>query len=260
MPRQTRRKEFELALSDGGVLARQASGFLADGAFWFEDTLAIPAALTTPILMSAAWLLELYALDTGTLRFVSGPALVGPRTRTCGVFYAPFTLAQATFERVTGRVVGVAGTAPLPAGLAGTPWVFDTDFAGRPTSAAHVFEIVQAGCERQAIPLNPSPSLLSLKAKRLIDDNYRMYPAIGRIAARLEVTPAHLSRQFKRDYGLTPSHYLRQVRVADALLPLARGEAIATVSQDVGYNDLSRFYKQFRDTNLTSPGACQQQG
>jgi AraC-like DNA-binding protein len=38
---------------------------------------------------------------------------------------------------------------------------------------------------------------------------------------------------------------------------LARGEEIISVSQEVGYNDLSRFYKQFRKTTKTSPGACQ---
>ena len=40
---------------------------------------------------------------------------------------------------------------------------------------------------------------------------------------------AHLSRQFKRDYGLTPSAYLRQLRVADAPLRLAAGQPIVVI-------------------------------
>lgn len=70
-------------------------------------------------------------------------------------------------------------------------------------------------------------------------------------------THEHLSRQFKLDLGMSPSAYLRQLRLADAPLRLARGEGIVNVSLDVGYNDLSRFYKQFRKTTSTSPGACQ---
>jgi YesN/AraC family two-component response regulator len=35
-----------------------------------------------------------------------------------------------------------------------------------------------------------------------------------------------------------------------------RGEAIIEVSGDVGYNDLSRFYKQFRKSTAASPGFC----
>jgi AraC-like DNA-binding protein len=46
------------------------------------------------------------------------------------------------------------------------------------------------------------------------------------------------------------------LRVADATFRLSKGEPIIEISQDVGYNDLSRFYKQFRKSTNTSPGAC----
>ena len=55
----------------------------------------------------------------------------------------------------------------------------------------------------------------------------------------------------------SPSSYLHKLRLADAPLRLARGEQIVNVSLDAGYNDLSRFYKQFRKTTKTSPGVCQ---
>ena len=99
-------------------------------------------------------------------------------------------------------------------------------------------------------------SALSLKAKRLIDENHLADPSIARIAERLGVSHPHLSRQFKKDFGMSPSNYLRKLRVADAPLRLVRGEQIINVSGDVGYNDLSRFYKQFRKTTNTSPGVC----
>jgi len=104
--------------------------------------------------------------------------------------------------------------------------------------------------------LNPRPSLLALRTKQLIDQTYREYPAIAQIARRLGVTPEHLSRQFKCDFQLSPSAYLHKLRVADAPLRLARGEEIVNVSQEVGYNDLSRFYKHFRNITDSSPGAC----
>jgi AraC-like DNA-binding protein len=44
--------------------------------------------------------------------------------------------------------------------------------------------------------------------------------------------------------------------MADTPLRLARGEPIIEVSAEVGYNDLSRFYKQFRKKTKTSPAAC----
>ncbi|HZI85998.1 MAG TPA: AraC family transcriptional regulator, partial [Pyrinomonadaceae bacterium] len=118
-------------------------------------------------------------------------------------------------------------------------------------------EIIQRGRDAQIVEFNPNASALSKNAKRLIDENFQSYPSIARIAQRLRVSHEHLSRQFKRDFQISPSTYLHQLRLADAPLRLARGEPIINVSLDIGYNDLSRFYKQFRKNTKTSPGACQ---
>ena len=48
-----------------------------------------------------------------------------------------------------------------------------------------------------------------------------------------------------------------RLRIADATFRLSQGEQIIRVSGDVGYNDLSRFYKQFRLSTRQSPKYCQ---
>ena len=106
------------------------------------------------------------------------------------------------------------------------------------------------------MPLNPSPSSLALETKRLVDEQYLNNPAIAGIATKVGVSHEHLSRTFKKEFGLSPRNYLHKLRVADAALFLASGEEIINVSQHVGYNDLSRFYTQFRKTTYTSPGVC----
>jgi AraC-like DNA-binding protein len=256
MRNRDKNSDFHVEFADGGLLARRQTNFLPDGAYLFEDKLEVKGALTARVITCAAWLLELYELRSGELFFISGEAHVRPHTKSFGVFYPPFTISQPCFRNARGRLIGIAATAPLPGELMTVPVVFETNLTGQPSSAAQIIEIVAAGKSRQSIELNPKPSLLSLKAKKLIDANYLVYPSIARVAARLGVTHEHLSRQFKRDFQLSPSNYLRQLRVADAPLRLARGEEIINVSQDVGYNDLSRFYKQFRQTTNTSPGAC----
>ncbi len=256
MRKREKSSDFHVEFADGGLLARRQTKFLPDGAYLFEDKLEVKGTLTARVITCAAWLLELCELKAGELFFISGEAHIRPHTKCFGVFYPPFTISQFCFKNTRGRLVGVAATAPLPTELTTVPVVFETMFTEPPSGAAEVIEIVRAGKSRQSIEMNPKPSLLSLKAKKLIDVNYLAYPSIARVAARLNVTHEHLSRQFKRDFQLSPSNYLRQLRVADAPLRLARGEEIINVSQEVGYNDLSRFYKQFRKTTNTSPGAC----
>lgn len=248
---------FDFPLGESGTIGRHKSGFLPDGEYFFEDELAINGFLSAKVITCSAWLFEHYQLAAGEIFFIKDVVEVHPKTRTFGVLYPPFTISQPCLRNVKANLVGVAATSLLPPEFATRPIVFDTTFVETPTNVAHVIEILRSGINSQSVESNAKPSLLSLKAKQLIDASYLVYPSIARIAARLKVTHSHLSRQFKLDFGLSPNAYLHQLRLADAPLKLARGEQIVHVSLDVGYQDLSRFYKQFRKTTKTSPGVCQ---
>ncbi len=234
--------------------SRRRTQLLSDGSYVFEDELP-EGILDAVVITCSAWLLELYKLTSGNVEFVVDAKQVRPADNCFGVLYPPFSLTRLRFQNPRGRVVGIAASVDLPDELLDPPLLFDTSF-NSPTSGAAAIELIRAGRNRQSIEACPSASLISREAKRLIDENHLADPSIARIAERVGVSHAHLSRQFKRDFGMSPSEYLRRLRVADAPLRLARGEDIINVSLDVGYNDLSRFYKQFRKTTNTSPGVC----
>jgi len=99
-------------------------------------------------------------------------------------------------------------------------------------------------------------SPLSQKAKRFIADNFRNDMLIGDVAGALRVSHEHLTRQFKRDFGLTPVAYQHRLRVSEAISRLSRGEGILEIGYDVGFNDTARFYSAFRRVTGTSPGKC----
>ena len=248
--------EFQVEFDSGGVMARRSAELLPDGSYLFADELEVSGLVTTTIITCAAWLLEFYELRSGEVFFTSGQKRVCPNTKRFGVFYPPFSITQVSLNNLRGKLLGVASDETLPAKLAAPSIMFETGAIKTPASGKEAIAILMAAINCQAIGINPEASALVLKAKRLIDENYLANPSIARIAKRLGVSHPHLSRQFKSDFGMSPSNYLRNLRVADAPLHLARGEQIINVSGDVGYNDLSRFYKQFRKTTNTSPGAC----
>ncbi|MCI0414200.1 AraC family transcriptional regulator [bacterium] len=256
MKRQRENSHFQVVLDDGGRLSRRKTELLSDCAYLFQDELEVGGVLTSTVIMCAAWLLELYEMNSGEILFIKGQEHIHATAKRFGVFYPPFSIAQPYFKNAKARLIGIAATASLPSGLINSPTIFEVPVFKAPECAANAIEILKAGQNHQTVDKNPKPSLLSHNAKRLIDENYLSYPSIARIAGRLNVTHEHLSRQFKRDLGMSPSEYLRHLRVADAPLWLARGEEIIDVSYEVGYNDLSRFYKQFRKTTHTAPGKC----
>jgi len=255
MPAKSEQSDFEVELDRGGTLARRSSQLVSDMAYIFQDDLQITGELSAIVITCTAWLLEIYQQRAGSISFLSGRE-VSAETKCFGVFYPPFSITKPCFRDVEAHLIGVAASKSVPDKFISAPLVFDIPTFQTPTGVSQVIEILKSGKNAKRIEMNPRPSLLSIRAKRLIDENYLVYPSIGRIATRLGVRHEHLSREFKRDFEMSPSNYLRQLRVADAPLKLAMGEEIISVSHDVGYNDLSRFYKQFRQTTDTSPGVC----
>ena len=248
--------DFSQKSENGDLPKRRKTENTPDGLYYFEDDFEVKGVLKGDVITCAGWLLELLKLSAGEISFLSGEEEIRPRFSQIAIFYPPFTITRPCFRNAKLRVKGIAGTVALPAEFSKNPFVFEADFAKSPKSMAEVVEILQSSRDVRFVDAHPKASLLSLKAKKLIDENYQIFPSIARIAARLKVSHAHLTRQFKRDFGVSPNAYLHQLRIADASFRLRQGEAIIEVSGEVGYNDLSRFYKQFRKTTTKSPGFC----
>ena len=230
---------------------------LPDGSYTIDDAISIKGEGTSPFVFCRGWLLEVIEVESGEFCFYHDSKKVGPEGSSFGVFYPPFSFVRSYVRELKGRVTGVGRTGVLP-GLPRSPVMFEADFRDRFVSAAQALEVLASARNVQSISVNSNPSLLSIRTKRLIDENYLIFPSIARIAGRLNVSHSHLSRQFKRDFEMSPSEYLHHLRVAEATFRLLTGEEIIDVSQEVGYNDLSRFYKQFRKNTKTSPGICRE--
>ncbi len=243
-----------------GLPVRLRSGILTDHLYYFEDHLEVEGFLQANVITATDWLLELLEIEAGTVFFQSGEREVYPDGKSVGVFYPPFTFTRPRFKNIKAHLVGIAGQNELPERFSKHAFIFETDLPEMPENFTRIIKILTSCRNPQLIEANPNASLLSLKTKRLIDENYQIFPSIARIAARLNVSHSHLTRQFKKDFGLPPNNYLHQIRIADASFRLTQGEVITEVSGDVGYNDLSRFYKQFRKSTSKSPGFCQKAG
>ncbi|MEW6731363.1 MAG: AraC family transcriptional regulator [Acidobacteriota bacterium] len=255
---RSNRLDLQLNLNEStAIKSHRKMELLSSGTFLIEDIVEINGSGSRIFVMCNTWLIELFELEAGEFSFIKGKEYIRPSIKRFGIFYPPFAIMQIYVKDVKGHWTGMAATEPLPEKFMTIPMIFETDFKGTPKSVEQVKEILDSSYNRQSIEINPTPSLLSLKAKRLIDENYLIQPSIARIAARLDVTHAHLTRQFTRDFGLNPSAYCHQLRIADATFRLASGEEIIDVSQEVGYNDLSRFYKQFSKATRKPPGYCQ---
>ena len=191
----------------------------------------------------------------GTVAYLSGDARVVVPGR-CELFLPPFSIVQASLERCDVTTTAIAFRTKdrfpleavlLPAGDGG-PVRSPEDALERLRLASSVAPIGRA----------PKPAPLPARTKAIIDAEYATALEIGRIAARLRTSPDVLSRTFRKAFGMPPVRYRHHVRIVDALMQFADGGAPAEVFQDVGFDDLSRFYKIFRKVACAAPGAYRQ--
>lgn len=226
------------------------------GCLRIDQRLRIPGAEIGTDVSGPACVFAVVEARRGAVIYQHGDTRVRA-PRRFALFLPPFAIVQAALERCDVSSVAVAFR-PRASDELPREAVMCEDGEGAPGSRLEVLDRLRlvAGVG-SATPIGraPSPTPLAEKAKSIIDREYRAPLAIGHVATRLGVAPAVLSRAFRRTYGLPPVRYRHHVRVMDALLQFAEGAAPAQVFQEVGFDDLSRFYKVFRQVSCAPPGS-----
>lgn len=92
-----------------------------------------------------------------------------------------------------------------------------------------------------------------IKAKYFIDKNYGLEIDLDTIANAVNGSKFHLNREFKRHYGVTPSHYLKNRRISEAKKLLSDSSTVTDTCFTVGYESLSTFSMLFRRWTGFSP-------
>jgi AraC-like DNA-binding protein len=171
------------------------------------------------------------------------------------VFLPPFAIVQAVLERCDVTSVALAFRPAASDALPRQPVLLSPSMDGPPRSTHDVLGRLRGVEMATAIGRADDPAPLAANAKTVIDREYGTPLPIGGIATRLHASPAVLSRRFKEAYGMPPVRYRHHVRIMDALMRFADGAAPAEVFQEVGFDDLSRFYKIFRRVACAAPGS-----
>jgi AraC family transcriptional regulator len=78
--------------------------------------------------------------------------------------------------------------------------------------------------------------------------------SLSAVAADLDLHPVHVSRMFKRHRGVTPSQYLRKLRLQRAARAVLESrEPLAALADDHGFADQSHLAREFSRATSWSP-------
>lgn len=93
-----------------------------------------------------------------------------------------------------------------------------------------------------------------LKAKELINSNFRDQITLDDIANQVYLSKPYFSRLFHKVEGLTFTQYLQNIRIAEAKkLLISTNRKIIDVAMDCGFNNISYFNELFLKNEKCSP-------
>jgi AraC family transcriptional regulator len=95
-----------------------------------------------------------------------------------------------------------------------------------------------------------------LRAIRYIEDNLSKTITLDLLAGAAGLSKYHFSRIFYRHAKMTPIHFVARMRIENAKGLLKTDDLnISEVGQHVGFNNLSSFIRQFRNSTGITPSA-----
>ncbi|MPY88856.1 MAG: helix-turn-helix domain-containing protein [Luteitalea sp.] len=99
----------------------------------------------------------------------------------------------------------------------------------------------------------PAPWLERVREQ--LHDEFRQRHTLENLACTVGVHRVHLAREFRRCFGCTVGHYIRQRRVEFACHRLAASpDSLSRIAFDAGFADQSHFTNTFRRLVGVSPG------
>ena len=226
---------------------RQFSKPLGGGAVWIYGDMDTPVeGPKGPLVMGRGWMLEMVRFDK--------------HNHTIGLFLASYGIVDFNIPefREKGRAdfVGISIPGEPPAEWLHDSIVIDLGKTPLAKSPKDLLAQFKTRLPHTCIDAAVGASALSCAAQRRIAETYKDDVPISEVARELGVSHAHLTRQFKRDFGFPPLNYRHRLRVSDATGRLFQGDDILDVAYDVGFNDTSRFYQGFRKITGVPPGKC----
>jgi AraC-like DNA-binding protein len=196
-----------------------------------------------------------------------GEVHTGHAATPSGWTYRMFYPDVSLLERAA-KELGQSGTPFFPRGI-----VDDTSLARRLVEAHAILEVTSSQLERDEALLGALRFLIARHAERRtvplaltadssavrrvrdhLETHFAENSSLETLASLAGLSGFHLTRVFKRAYGLPPHALQTQLRVADARRRILAGTPLGSAALEAGFSDQSHFTRLFKRVYGVSPG------
>lgn len=199
------------------------------------------------------WMLAAVEVRAGAIEYLTDDGSICPDSAVFGIAAPPHAVIHTLLRASVSHSISFVAASPVPPGFPAEPSLFAMDLVELPCTAGALASRLAADPGTIRVGTGRHPGRLAAETKQQIDMHFADPGPLSAVAARLGTSPPAMSRAFRRAYGLPPVTYRHLVRTMDAMMKLVQGMPIIDVCHDTGFDDLSRFYAQFRRFTLTPP-------
>lgn len=97
-------------------------------------------------------------------------------------------------------------------------------------------------------------NVIAEKTKTIIDRNFQGDLHISEISKEMNVTNSYITKEFKKCFGVSPLEYRNKKRIFKAMQVLMFTQySMGQLAHEVGFNDYSRFLKNFYEIMHATP-------
>src|SRR5215216_3306530 len=199
-------KDYDLKMDfpDGTIIKSHRNLSMGrDGIERVEEEVNVEGSFSGTWVMGPAWMFELITLREGEISYIRDGQVVKPRAKRFALWLSMFSITHIYCDNAKYHWCGFGGTTPFAESWMKRSVMFDMETGDCPSNAQELAELLHEKPGIQFIEKVSRPSELSLKAKSMLDRTYNIEPSISSIAQILGVSHPHLTRQFKKDFGMT---------------------------------------------------------
>lgn len=199
------------------------------------------------------WMLIKIKLIAGQISWKMGNEFYLPEKKEMWIYVPSYSWTSEFYSSKTKvKLQGVFSKTKAKSSWPQIPVLFYLE-SKMPQSINDVSDIFNKKLIYKEISLNSNSSGAALKVKNLLDNTFDKDISMEDLSIKLKASSAVVSRQFKSSYGFTPMQYKRGLRITTAIYELLSGQKPTEAASRAGYNDLGRFYKQFKQYMKETP-------
>jgi|GEM_PF-6745582 len=194
------------------------------------------------------WVVGCIKVLSGRVWFLRDEARLSPPS-DCFIMAMPrHSVVSAVLKDATTINSAVFSKVLAPNFLPTEPMIFSIDEPVTFRSINDVEDVFRRMVDPISIQRSSRPNAKSLRLMKYLGDHFQENTPLPELARTSKLAPSVLSRTFRRDWGKPPIHFRNYLRILDSFRHLAEKTAVTEVAFEVGFNDLSRFMKQFKGT------------